>query len=185
MTLNRIQVELQGGPGGNGVVTLYGLEAAGLKSAADEFITSWHNLMPNDVIVSSPNTGDVINEETGELTGTWTSGSVVGFTGTDTGTWVAGVGARINWLTAGIVAGRRVQGRTFVVPLGSGAFGTGGLPLTTTIDYLGAWATNLLDEVPGNLQIWSRPSGARAGSKHTITSAFIPVEGTMLRSRRT
>lgn len=185
MTLARAVIELQGGPGGNGIATFYGLDGPDLRSDVAIFAENWSGILPNDIVLNVPNVGDVINEETGEIVDTWTGGSVVGFTGTAAGTWVAGVGVRIRWRSAGIVAGRRVQGRTFVVPLDAARFDNNGLPTAATIDAVGSWATDLLEGHPGNLQLWSRPSGSRLGSKHTVVSTMVPVEASFLRTRRT
>nr|CRY95346.1 hypothetical protein [uncultured prokaryote] len=185
MTIDRLHIELVGGPGGNGVVTFYALDGPAAQPAVKAFADRWHNILPNDVILNVPNVGDTIDEETGDLVDVWTGGTVGGFTGADAGSWAAGVGMRINWRTAGIVRSRRVQGRTFLVPIGAGCFENNGLPKALYVDGIGDWASELVSATPGNLVVWSRPVGDSFGSAHPIVSLSVPVESTMLRTRRT
>lgn len=184
MAIDRVTIEMTGGPGGNGIVTFYALDGAAAQPAVKDLASNWSGVLPNDIILNVPNSGDRINEETGELVGSWTGGTVGGFTGTDAGKWTAGVGMYITWRTSGVVAGRRVLGRTFIVPMGSGVFDVNGLPLATIVDAVGSWATDMINEVPGNFVIWSRPNGTRLGSDHVITSLNVPTTGTSLRTRR-
>jgi hypothetical protein len=185
MTIDRVTIELTGGPGGNGITTFYALDGVAAQPAVKALALSWRNLLPDDILLNVPNSGDKLNEETGELVGSWTGGSVGGGTGVDVGPWSAGVGCYISWRTAGFVHGRRVRGRTFIVPLGGNAFETTGLPKTTTVTALGIWATTLVEATPGNMVIWHRPTDGAGGSKHPITSLNVPTVGTSLRTRRT
>lgn len=184
MSIERLQVALTGGPGGNGVWTTYWLDAAAAQPQVLDFCAAWRNGMPDDVTLSVPDTGDVINEETGDLTSVWAGGTDGGYAGIGSAGWAAGVGMMIGWRTAGIVDGRRVNGRSFMVPLVSTVFGTNGLPLTAWVDVFLDEANDLIAHTPGNMQIWSRPKGESLGSTHSVVSATVPVTATSLRSRR-
>jgi hypothetical protein len=184
MSIERIRVSLTGGPGGAGVSTFYALDAAALQPDLITFMNVWRNLAPNDVTWHIPDTGDIINEESGDLTGVWTGGADGGFSGTDTGAYVAGAGVRARWLTSGIVAGRRVAGATFLCPLGAANFSPDGLPSTTFLATMLDACNDLVSATPGNMVVWSRPSGSRLGSKHPVVSASIPVQSSYLTSRR-
>lgn len=185
MTIDRVPIELQGGPGGNGVVTLYFLDGAAAQPAVCDFVDVWKNGAPDDVSFLVRDTGDRIDEKSGTLTGVWSGGVESGDLGFQSGPWIAGTGFRINWQTAGLVAGKRVRGRSFIVPLYQGAFNTNGNPdgpwLNTILDAADA----LIADTPGNLVIWSRPRGDMEGSAHPVVSASVPQSPAGLRSRRT
>jgi hypothetical protein len=134
--------------------------------------------------VTVPNSGDTIDVATGDINGVWTGsgGGTVGFGGS--GDFAQGVGARIKWNTAGIVAGRRVRGSTFMVPLVGGTFSASGALDSSFVTDLTAAATTFLASASSTLEIFSRPKGTRVGTSHTVTSASVPNAVSWLRSRR-
>jgi hypothetical protein len=99
----------------------------------------------------------------------------------------AASGACINWYTDGVRNGRRVRGRSFMVPIGSNGMENNG---TLNATALGSWrtATDLLIASFENstLGVWSRPSAPAAtdGIWHKTTSMTIPDKAAVLRSRR-
>jgi hypothetical protein len=134
---------------------------------------------------SVPNGGDIIDPENGKLTGVWTSGAVPApVVGASAGTYAQGVGAQVRWRTTGIVAGRRVVGSTFIVPLTSGAFETNGTLLAAVVTASNSAAAAYISSTAGAV-IWSRPTPDRVGSQHLITSGFMPDRTSWLRTRRT
>lgn len=92
-------------------------------------------------------------------------------------------GARIDWLTSSITAGRRLRGRTFLVPLYSAGYDTTGTIASTTLTTLNTAAANYIDAgVFADCQpaVWSRTHGVLAD----IVSKSITDRATVLRSRR-
>jgi hypothetical protein len=65
----------------------------------------------------------VLGTITGELPA---AGAVAPGSGTGGGAYANGVGLTIKWKTGGMFRGRRIQGRTFIVPLDGNQFGTDG-----------------------------------------------------------
>ncbi len=165
-------------------MTLLGTDWAGDRDAVETWLTDLANSVPNDVSFTIPSSGDVFNSETGAVFDSWAGGSDQVIPGTATGTWAAGVGVRIRWFTAGFVAGRRVVGTTFVVPLAAGVFGDDGLPSVSLVDGLKGNAEILIDDMVGSFYVWSRPVPGRVGTVHAILSASVPRAVTSLASRR-
>lgn len=185
--LARLRVELGGaGVVGPGVMTFYNANSgSGLPTAVKSFLTSLQSTFPDDVTLTVPNTGDLIDEATGALAGAWTDGTAGVITGSGTGAFQVGAGIRVKWLTGGIVNGRRVRGSTFIVPAVSLAFDTSGRLGSTTVSVVTTAANALIAAQGSYFRIWSRPVPGRAGTSHEVTSCSVPLTGTSLRSRRT
>lgn len=132
-----------------------------------------------------PDGGEDIDETTGALTGAWGTTTTTGVTASSTSSFSEGVGARITFATAGIVAGRRVRGTLFLVPLAGNAFGTNGLLLSTAQTGIQTAAQTMIGTTAAKFVVWSRPVPSRAGSFHLVTNALVPANVTWLRSRRT
>jgi len=150
--------------------------------------------MPSGITIQVPNGGDVINPADGTLTGAWTDGTTpAAITTSGTGTYARGVGAQVRWRTSAVVAGRRVQGSTFIVPMVSLGFDTDGTLGPATQAALLAGPTAYVAAAPYAV-VWSRPydgdptatppKPARAGSVALITGASIPDRPSWLLSRR-
>ena len=100
-------------------------------------------------------------------------------------------------LTAGFVAGRRVRGRWFIVPLIATGYDTAGSLSTAAQTTLDTAATALVTAFAGDMVVWARPFPgrdaspgvpavpARSGSVHPIIDVTVPDLAVSLRSRRT
>lgn len=107
--------------------------------------------------------------------------------GTGTGAYSAASGLVVNWYTGGVVRGRRVRGRTFIVPLAGNALDTDGSIAAAALTAMTTATTTLISTTgAGDLGVWSRPSapGATDGTWHLATSFTIPDKAAVLRSRR-
>jgi hypothetical protein len=142
-------------------------------------------IFPSAVSWNIPSSGDVIDEVTGQITGAWTGGTAASIAATAAGTYAAGTGCYVRWQTGGIVGGRRVKGRTFLVPISGGLYQSDGTIADATLATLNTAANTLA--ATGKLNIWHRPtnSGSNDGSSHLVTGASGPDRVTSLRSRRT
>lgn len=193
----RLRVPLTGaGLVGPGVTTFYALDGSvGFPAAVRTLLAVFAGSMQNNVSWDVPNNGDVINPANGDLTGSWTDGTVPArVTGAASGTYAAGVGGQVRWRTSSIVNGRRVVGSTFVVPLGSGAYQADGSLVDAVVT---AWTNACQAYIASNpgAVVWSRPVKAdstktppvagRAGSTALITSGLAMDRVSWLRSRRT
>lgn len=186
--LKRLRV-VWGGAGvtGPGVSTFYS-SAVGVVGMADDvetFFSSNAAIFPDDVTITIPSGGDLIESTTGDLSGSWndpgTGGTV---TGTSAASFAAGVGIQVRWRTDGIVAGRRVVGSTFLVPVFGGLFATDGTVNNADVTTILGRATTLITSMDG-MVIWSRPAPGRVGSISEVQSASVPDRVSWLRTRRT
>ena len=178
-----------GGVTGGGLSTFYFQQGAiGMPADVRAFFEAIKANIPAAVTVTVPNDGDIINDATGELSGSWSEPSGGGITtGTFTGDYAQGVGVRVKWLTGGIYRGRRVRGSTFLVPIGGALCGTNGQLDPATQVILQAAAVQLVADQP-TMVIFSRPSDvapATTGESNVVTGASVPSSVSWLRSRRT
>lgn len=188
-SIARIRVALTGVNGLPGVSTFYSTSAnlAAARSALGTFYGHMPTNWPTGMTYTVENSGDVIDSDTGLLTGAWNDAPT--YTGTSTvpaAAYPAGVGARVRWNTTAVVAGRRLKGSTFIVPLQAGMYGNDG---TLDLGYLGSlqtWAQTLATS--GFLGVYKRPytgpGGAAPGFYTPMVSATVKDQVAVLRSRR-
>lgn len=159
---------------------------AGILSAINTPLTQ---ALPVGVVVTVPNEGDTIDDRTGSLVGTWATtggGSVTGAGGQKA---AAGVGACIGWTTGGIVVGaggkgRKLRGRTFIVPLHTDCYESNGTLLNGIRDTLDSMAAGL--QSAGPLAVWHRPTtkGGSDGNSYGVIQHKVRDKVAFLSSRR-
>lgn len=172
---------------GPGLSTFYFSNASSSHSAdVKTFFDAIKGMFPTGVTITVPDSGDTIDDATGDLVGTWSATGGGSVTGTSTLAFVRGAGFRVRWLTGGIHKGRRVVGTTFLAPIQSDSFTNDGLPGTTTVAAVLTAATALVTSSAGNMLIWSRPSpgGGSDGVSSSVGAAQVPIAASWLRSRR-
>lgn len=108
--------------------------------------------------------------------------------GSATGTsYASPVGAVVNWRTNEIRKGRRIRGRSFIVPLAGSAFEANGTLSASTITNVQGAATTLRTAA-GNARmgVYARPStkDATDGLWAQASANSVPDMGAVLRSRR-
>lgn len=198
MTISRVSVAWQGWPGAPGVSQFYygtalgDLPTQGNIDALRTFFNSLVGSLPAGLTISVPKTGDRINEVDGKIIGTWdVPVQPLVVNGAGAGNYAGNAGAVCHWLTPTVVAGRRVRGRTFLVPLISTAFDATGSLSTTFINTLQNAAQALVAQPDGAPTIWARPfidpkgvKPARPGSRAQVTSFRVPDLAVSQRSRR-
>lgn len=145
-------------------------------------------ILPAAVSVTVPNSGDTIDDTTGNLAGSWSSSGGGSQAGASAAPVAAGVGACIGWTTTTIVQGvkgpRRLRGRTFIVPMGSGYYDTDGTLSNSAVGALGDFASAL--RAAGPLAIWHRPTtkGGTNGTSGPVTGSKVRDKVAFLSSRR-
>lgn len=186
--LPRVNVSWQSWPGAPGVSTFYMAQAAPLQATVDAlraFFNAHAALLPSGLIINVPSSGDIINDATGGIEGAWSVGTPpTTVTGTGAGAYAGNAGAVVHWLTTTVVNGRRVRGRTFLVPLISTAYDTSGSLSTATLSTINTAAAGLVTAAADDLVVWHRPTQFAQGSSATITSHRVPDLAVSLRSRR-
>lgn len=170
--------------GAPGYSVFYATPALGLSGVVKTFFESIKQFLPTTVNIASPSSGDTINELSGTLLGSW-SGGVGGSTqGTGVGDYAAPAGLSVQWLTDGVVNGRRVRGRTFIVPILASTFDGQGNIDTAALNTVQSAADALVTAAAGELHVWHRPVNGGGGSIHAITGARVADRAAILRSRR-
>jgi len=184
--LGRHRTTWNGFVGGPGVTTLYWDIAAATPNLAawNTFLTAIQARFPSVLTWQSQNSGDVLDDVTGNIIGSWTGAAQASVAGTAAGAYSAPAGSCVNWRTAGIVSGHRVRGRTFLVPMSGAAYDTDGTIAAAALTTLRTALATFQAAASPNLLVWHRPVAHTGGDSFPVTGADIPDKSAVLRSRR-
>jgi hypothetical protein len=195
--LARVTINWTGFVGAPGFTNLYFSPAAGpdvdqaVVNAAVAKAYTWMNSftssMPTAVTVAVDPSVEVIDDSNGSLTAFMTGTPAAPQVGGDSGTFSAATGVCTSWYTGGIRNGRRVRGRSFMVPMGPTAYQNDGTLATTKLTAWRASANTLIANTDAaRLAIWSRPTGPGAtdGISYDVISANVNDKVAVLTSRR-
>lgn len=178
--MNQFRIEWTGAAGLPGVSTFYNVGTPqDFISKAKTFFEAVKAFIPNDVTITFPSTGNVVNVESGNVVATWLAGQADPTLGAGSGTYAAPVGAVINWNTSLYVAGRRLRGKTFLVPCVGGVYDSAGRITTANMPILRN-AANALTGGSSPMCIYSPSHRVQAD----VTTATVPQMAAVLRSRR-
>src|SRR5919106_1731901 len=195
--LAKVQVSWQGFAGAPGYTNLYFRNAtrgiidqpvadnAVLKT--ETYFSSLQTRVPSTVTFTINGTVEVIDDTDGKLMGFINVTAPAPRTGSGTGNYSAASGAVANWGTGGVRNGRRIRGRTFIVPLAGSALGPDGSIDNTQLTGLRTASTQLRDATgAARLVVWSRPSAPNAtdGVSAEVITATVPDKVAVLTSRR-
>jgi hypothetical protein len=164
-------------------------EAAGAAARVRGFFSAQMAYLPDGVNIQVEAEGEVIDVASGQLVDTVSAGVhevVNGGAGFGT-TFSAPSGAVVTWRTATIRNGRRMRGRTFVVPLANGAYQADGTLNNGIIAALNDGATSLRDNSLGlDFCVYGRPpaGGVGAGTYGPVSGHSVPDRVAILSSRR-
>jgi hypothetical protein len=178
-----------GAPGWVRMKFLGSLNVADANTAAANmrtWLTSISTLGPTGSSLSCDSTVGIFGDfgdQTGEISLTTIPSAV---TCTGTGAYAGGAGAVVNWLTSAFHAGRKVRGRSFLVPLTQGAFQTDGTLLGGVQTSLQAAAQALATSSPTPVVFSKKgPAGGPfTNVTAVVTGATVPDRTAILRSRR-
>lgn len=180
----KVVVSWTGFMGAPGYGVHYKVSAGLVTSYLRTFYDAVKTLIPSSVSIQVPSSGDIVDDVTGVITGSWSTAANAVVVGTPGTGYVGGAGAVVRWNSAGIVNGRRVRGRTFLVPLIGGSFDTNGTLLPANSLTLTNAASALVASEAGNLLVWHRPKAGAGGASFAVTSSDVPDRSALLRSRR-
>lgn len=160
-------------------------EATAFRDALNLFINAIRDNLPPVVSLAIDPEIEVLEDTTGVLDDVVQLPSIAPVAGTGLAGYQGPTGAVINWRTGLIRNGRRVRGRTFIVPVSSSKFDTDGtLTAAARTDFQDA-ANALLGAAGVQLCIYGRPTpGAADGVNGQVISASVPDMAAVLRSRR-
>lgn len=178
--LNQYRVAWTGAAGLPGVSTFYNTGAVpGFLTALRAFFEAVKTSIPNTITITYPSSGNVIDDTTGQVKAAWASTAPAPTVCSATGTYQAPTGACINWNTGLFVGGRRLRGKTFLVPLANGAFGSDGKLVPANVTAFTTAANTLASSATGFV--------VYSSSKHVngaVTTGYAAPISAVLRSRR-
>lgn len=195
-SLYRVRTELTGFGGGPGVATMYFLDTDTAVASVHDFWGTVAAAMPPVVHMQVVPAGDIIESTTGTITGAWAASAVTEVVGQGAADYASPAGVIVGWGTNTILDGRRLRGRTFIVPLSFDAYQNDGTIGTTTLPNFVNAATGLISEQADSFVIWHRPREAvaadgsrpaitaRAGGHGLVVRHTVPDKVAVLRSRR-
>ena len=187
MTILRIRSTWQNWPGAPGITDFYSrdLTAATYVPIVRAFFNAIVGALPTGLTVQTSGSCDEINEVNGQLTGSQTTTTPAPVVGTGSGAYAGPSGVCINWQTAGVIAGKRVRGRTFIVPVNATQYDSGGTLTPAAITLFSGAANGLITSGAGQFVVFARPRAFTGGQAHAITGSSVPDLVAVLRSRRT
>jgi hypothetical protein len=192
--LNRVRVNWTNFPGAPGVSTFYLDPTTTNMAHLKTFFNSIKDVFPNGLTTEVPNSGDVIDSATNHIVGGWIG------SGGGTQTSIAGAnaysgtsGGLVRWQTNAILNGRRLAGRTYLVPLERAQYDLNGSLAASFITLVGTAAATLIAAYAGSLVMYGPPRNAgtlgptdpgKAAITGPVISAVIPDLAAVMRSRR-
>ncbi len=183
-SLTKTIVSWKTGAGGDGVSVFYSIFGGDITVELAAFFNAIKASFPPAVTWSIPNSGDVITDTTGALTGAWIGGTSATIAGTGSAQYFAGTGAYVRWVTGAIHSRRKVYGRTFLCPLINAGADSDGTIGSATLGTLQGAANTLA--ATGKLMVWHRPQDdpPTNGSSYAVIAGTVPDKTTSLRTRR-
>lgn len=153
--------------------------------AVRNFYEGFKTLLPVSIAVRPESTVELIDEATGRVQDIYATTPGAASQGSYTQGFSAPSGMLVHWETAGIRNGRRVRGKTFLVPLGNAVYENNGTIAPAQITAVQTPAQALIDNAQTALYTWSRPKpDGTPGEAFPVLSARVPDKAVILRSRR-
>lgn len=164
---------------------LIGDEAEVLAARVADAFEALAPSLPTNVRISIDPEVPVIDSDTGIAQSFNTIEPPPQVSGSGTGGYAGPTGAVVTWRTNDLRAGRRIRGRTFLVPLASVRYENNGTLTVSALTELRAFADTMIgSSLQGDFGVWSRPVGGSGGVFASVTSATIPDMAAVLRTRR-
>ena len=168
-SLWHVQATWSGGKIGTGFTNFYFSEgvstAVQASDAARAFLNSCYTLggkLPTGITINFRAAVDVIDANNGELQNTIPVTQPASVVGSDNSAHAAVAGACVTWRTDSLVDGKRVRGRTFLVPMGGLGLQSDGTIDNTTVGSINTAAGVLISAAP-EFVVWHRPASKAAG----------------------
>lgn len=192
MAIHRVTVLWSGFLGAPGYSAFHFMAGGGLindaQSSANRVASALANiqpLLPGTVTLTVQPEVEEIDESTGMVTDFINVEAPDPVEGSGAVAYSAPTGAVVNWRTNDLRGGRRIRGRTFLVPLANNAYEQDGTLNVGARQDLQSFADDLLGgDLDSELVVWSRPVGGSGGVAATVVSATVPDMAAVLRSRR-
>jgi len=171
-----------------------GLEALAAVTKSKLFFFNLLGMLPSGCTIAPVADVRLLDDATGDLQDIFTVSGVTSVTGSGAATFAGPVGACVDWLTTTVHGTRRLQGRTFVVPLASSQYENNGTIVSGALSALATAAETMRTASGPAFGVWGRPRAAnpdatppvtaRAGLWGPAVSSRVPDKAVVLRSRR-
>lgn len=192
MDMIRITARWAGFPGAPGYSNFFFAGGGGLISdaqqCADRVESAFDELslvLAGPVTVTIDPEAAIIASETGEVQGYRAITPGNGSSGAGNGAFSGPTGAVVNWRTSDLRNGRRIRGRTFLVPLANSSYDSDGTLTSTARDSVTSFAEGIVGgDLDSEFGVWARPIGGSGGVFATADSFSVPDMAAVLRSRR-
>lgn len=202
MNILRIQAVWSGFPGAPGYSAFHFSSDAGFwdggiigdeaQAAADSArgrvlaaFNSLRNRLPETVNIRIEPEAQIIDSDTGEILGAAEISAASVDPGTQGTSYAGPAGAVVNWRTNDYRFGRRIRGRTFLVPLAANAYEADGTLSSAALSAVRDFGSEMVSggDDP-NFGVWSRPRDGGGGVFASVTGYNVPDMAAVLRSRR-
>jgi hypothetical protein len=182
VTISRVRADWSGWSGAPAVSTFYTAAppTSAQLTAIRTLFFNLANLLPSSIHVQVQNSGQQIDTTTGKAVDSWSGAAQADVVGTGAGNYAAPVGALIRWNTGVFNNGKLLRGKTYLVPLVVGVYGSDGTIQDGNITTANTSIATFITSMAGGLAIYSR----RFQTSVTATSGQIVDKVAVLRSRR-
>lgn len=192
MTILEVTAVWSGFTGAPGYTTFHTTNAGLITTAVDnsveaarKFFDDLKQQITTFMTVTISTEVKELDAATGELIGLHSPGSTPApVIGLASALGSGASGGVIGWGTDGVNRGRRVKGRTFIVPMASTAYDSDGTLTSVCLTALNTAATNYRTSAAYESLVWSRPRLGVGGAAFPITSHQVRDKAAVLRSRR-
>lgn len=192
MEILRVQVRWDGFLGAPGYSSFYFAGGGGLVSdaqqVADRVADAFDGLfsvLPTGVAADVQSEVEVIDSDTGTIIDFREITPEASRNGTGTGGYSAASGGVVNWRTNDVRFGRRIRGRTFIVPMAGTAYEADGTLSTAGRSALQSFGSTMVGgDIDSEFGVWSRPRDGSGGVFASATGYSVPDMAAVLRSRR-
>lgn len=190
-----------GAPGMPGFTNLFfegtagdGPEALAAVTKARRLFAGVAALIPSAISISPVTDVRLLDDATGNLVNIFTVTGIATVPGGGGGVFAAPAGAVVDWITTTVHGSRRLQGRSFIVPLFGSAYDSNGTILNAYVTTIATAAEDMRTFTGPAFGVWGRPRAAqpshvppitaRAGLWGPAVSSRVPDKTCVLTSRR-
>lgn len=192
MAILRVSARWSGFPGAPGYSNFHfqasgtGVDVSASRALVHGFFDGVAADLPSSVSIDVLSQVEVLDDVSGQLVDYSDDPEELDpVSGGSSGNFSGPSGAVVNWRTATIVEGRRLRGRTFLVPLNNSAYEGDGTLTAAALTRLNNAASVLSGAGFGSgFGVLSRPAGGGAIRFGEVTGHNIPDMVAVLRSRR-
>lgn len=192
MAISRVTAIWTGFSGAPGYTSLF-FDAFGAGDEVDLEVARVRNAfqalapqLPTGVTIQVQQEAEILDEASGELLGYGLADEQPNaVNGSASGAYSAPTGAIVTWNTDTVARGRRLRGRTFLVPLSGNSYEGDGTLSASALTALNNFGSRMAGDGDGPQHVvWSRPRNGAGGSIGPVVSHRVPDMAAVLRSRR-